>query len=222
MKKKILIFALLIVSSLLFIGCNKLYINNNPSKETENNENVNSPSQNNEDKAKDTEKDNGSNSNNNDNKPNSNTNNEEDKKVTKKICRIYAFNREELQLYYFDEELTVEDNALVKALTKALKNNLPNDNFLALSDKAQITSAKLDTEKGILTVVFSENFLNYMILGSSTESGLISSLVNTYGYNYDVDKVAIYFGDTLYTSLKGTLEEGYFNAHFNEAKEYVK
>lgn len=220
MKKKILTFSLLIVSSLLFMGCNKLSINNNPTKETENNGNVNSPSQNDEDK--DSEKNNGTNLNTNDNKPNSNTTNEEDKKITKKTCRIYAFNREELQLYYFDEELTIEDNALVTALTKALKNNLLNDNFLVLSDKAQITSAKLDKEKGVLTIVFSENFLQYMVLGTSTESGLVSSLVNTYGYNYDVDKVAIYFGDTLYTSLKGTLEEGYFNAHFNEAKEYVK
>lgn len=218
MKKKILISLLLIVSSLLLIGCSNLFTDKNPSKETPNNGDSNfiSPTdENNNDSSKE-------NTNDNDNESNSNTNNEEDKEITKKLSRIYAFNREELQLYYFDEELIVEDNALVNALTKALQNTLPNDSFLALSDEAQVTSAKLDSENGILTIVFSEDFINDMTLGSSTESGLVSSLVNTYAYNYNVDKVAIYFGDTLYTSLKGSLDEGYFDAHFDEAKEFIR
>lgn len=217
MKKKILISLLLIVSSLLLIGCSNFFTDKNTSKETQNNGDLNSIPPTDENNNNDI-----SNENTNDNQSNSNTNNENDKEITKKTCRIYAFNREELQLYYFDEELIVEDNALVTALTKALQNTLPNDSFLALSDKAQVTSAKLDSETGLLTIVFSEDFIKDMTLGTSTESGLLSSLVNTYAYNYNVDKVAIYFGDTLYTSLKGTLDEGYFDAHFDDAKEYIK
>lgn len=221
MKKKILFSILLIVSSIFLIGCSNFFTDKNPSEETQNNEDSNSTSPTDENINNDA-----SNENTNDNESNSDTNNEKDnekdKETTKKICRIYAFNREELQLYYFDEELIVEDNALVTSLTKALQNTLPNDSFLALSDKAEVTSAKLDTENGLLTIVFSEDFIQDMTLGSSTESGLISSLVNTYAYNYNVDKIAIYFGDKLYTSLKGSLDEGYFNANFDEAKEYIK
>lgn len=216
MKKKILVFLLLIVSYLFLIGCNNFFTDKNPIKENQNNENSNSSLPNDESNNIYTPE------NNNDNQSNSTNKDEEDKKITKKICRIYAFNSDELQLYYFDEELSVEDNALVTALTKALQNTLPNNSFISLSDKAQVTSAKLDSEKGVLTIVFSEDFIKDMPLGSNTESGLVSSLVNTYGYNYNVDKVAIYFGDTLYASLKGSLEEGYFNANFDEAKEYIE
>ena len=61
-----------------------------------------------------------------------------------------------------------------------------------------------------------------MALEDSNESGLLYSLINTYGYNYDVDKVAIYFGDTLYTALSGELPEGYFNVTLENAVEYNK
>ena len=216
MKRKIFTFLLLIVTSLFLIGCNIFFADKNPLKENQNNENSNSSSPNDESNTVDIPE------NNNDNQSNSNNPDEDDKKITNKTCRIYAFNSDELQLYYFDEELTVEDNALVTALTKALQTTLPNNSFISLSDKAKVTSAKLDSEKGVLTIVFSEDFIKDMPLGSNTESGLVSSLVNTYGYNYNVDKVAIYFGDTLYASLKGSLDEGYFNAHFDDAKEYVE
>ena len=61
-----------------------------------------------------------------------------------------------------------------------------------------------------------------MLLGSSTESGLLSSLISTYAYNLDVDKVAIYLGDKLYTSLKGDLPKGYFDVDFSSAIPYSK
>lgn len=140
--------------------------------------------------------------------------------VQKRKARIYAFNYEELALYYYDTSIDVVDNALVGALTKELQSNLPNDNFLALTDKIGVTSAKLDKEKSLLTVVFSDSFVDHMLLGSSTESGLLSSLISTYGYNYDVDNVAIYFKDELYTSLKGDLEVGSFEVNYSDAKEY--
>ncbi|WP_300380627.1 GerMN domain-containing protein [Clostridium sp.] len=213
MKKKIVVFSLLVISFLSLIGCNKLFTPNTPSKETEDKEDIKPPLQGDKDTKEDTL---------NQNTNNNKSNTEDNKKITNKLCRVYAFNREELQLYYFDEEITVEDNALVTALTKSLKNNMPSDSFLSLSDKAEVTSAKLDEENGVLTVVFSENFLQNMALGINTESGLMASLINTYAYNYNVDKVAIYFGDTLYTSLKGTLDEGYFKAHFDDAKKYTK
>lgn len=140
--------------------------------------------------------------------------------IEKRNARIYAFNYEELVLYYYDTSIDVIDNALVGALTKELQSNLPNDKFLALTDEIGVTSAKLDKEKSLLTVVFSDSFVDHMLLGNSTESGLLSSLICTYGYNYDVDNVAIYFKDELYTSLKGDLEAGYFEVNLSDAKKY--
>ena len=140
--------------------------------------------------------------------------------VQKRNSRIYAFNADELALYYYDTTIDVVDNALVTALTKELQTNLPNDSFLALTDKIGVTSATLDEKEGVLKIVFSDSFVDHMLLGSSTESGLLSSLICTYGYNYDVDKVSIYFKDKLYTSLKGELEAGAFEVNYSEAKEY--
>ncbi|MGV2644037.1 hypothetical protein GNF86_21965, partial [Clostridium perfringens] len=122
--------------------------------------------------------------------------------------------------YYYDKTIQVEDKALVKALTNELQNNLPSDDFLALTKEIGVTSAKLDEKSGVLTVVFSDSFSDKMTLGSATESGLASSLICTYAYNFGVDKVAIYFGDKLYTSLRGDLPEGYFTAHFSDAEPY--
>lgn len=140
--------------------------------------------------------------------------------IKNRNARIYTFNKDELALYYYDTSLEVTDNALVNALTKELQSNLPNESFLSLTDKVGVTSAKLDQDKNLLTIVFSDSFVDNMLLGNSTESGLLSSLICTYGYNYDVDKVAIYFKDKLYTSLKGDLEAGYFEVNYSEAKEY--
>ena len=63
-----------------------------------------------------------------------------------------------------------------------------------------------------------DDFTSALPLGTSSESGLISAIVNTYGYNYGLDKVAIYFGDTLYTGLKGELLEGYYTVNTEDAR----
>ena len=132
--------------------------------------------------------------------------------------RIFAFDYQTPELYYYDTQIKVTDNALVKALTNELQHNLPEDRFLTLTDEVGVTSAKLDKENGILTVVFNEAFTEKMLLGSVTESGLLASILSTYAYNYGVDKVAIYFGDKLYTSLRGELPEGYFKVDYSDAK----
>ena len=51
---------------------------------------------------------------------------------------------------------------------------------------------------------------------------MLSSLLATYGYNLNVDKVAIYFNDELYTSLRGELPNGYFDVDYSSAKAYSK
>ncbi|WP_195263516.1 GerMN domain-containing protein [Clostridium sp. 1001275B_160808_H3] len=209
MKKRLFLLIFSLVFSLILIGCNK-------SKD----EPVSTPSKNIVDEEKnpndDKDTDNPS-----DDKP-SNNNSNENKSITNTKVRLFYFDSSKLKLYYIDKEIQISDKAIVKALTKELQNYSPNNNFLNLTNEVEITSAKLDENKKLLTVVFSSSYVDKMTLGSSTESGLLSSLISTYAYNLNVDKVAIYFGDKLYTSLKGDLPNGYFNVDYSSAIPYSK
>lgn len=133
------------------------------------------------------------------------------------LCRIYYFNSSDFKLYYVDKKITVTNNALVTALTTELQNNSYNSDFITLTKKVGIKSANLDKQKGILTVKFNESYIEYMTLGNATETGLLSAILNTYAYNYGINKVAIYFDNELYTSLKGELPEGYFTVDSSTA-----
>lgn len=130
--------------------------------------------------------------------------------TTARECRVFYFNKVDLKTYCIDTSVTVTDNALVTALTEKLyevPNN--NTNFLVLSKDYGVKSATLDYETNILKVVFNENFIDTMKLDTITSNGLMLAIVNTYGYNYGVEKVAVYFGEELYTGLEGTSSVGY-------------
>lgn len=149
-----------------------------------------------------------------------NTNSSSEKSKIKSMkCRLFFFDGANMQEYYMDKDISVEDKAIIKALTKELQKATQYDsNFLALSDEVGITSAKV--EDGILKVEFSSDYTLDEPLGSSIEEGLLNSIIDTYGYNLGVDKVAVYFGDELYTGVKGELEAGYFKVDFSSAELY--
>lgn len=204
MRKKVLLIVLTMVLSLVFVSCNKSDSNtdkssNNTEASEENKQEENKQEENNEDGDKEVA--------------------EQDKATKKEKCRLYFFDTEKLEMFYVDNEIEIVNNGKVNALTKALQEYKGNDKFLSLTDKAKITSAKVDGD--VLKVYFSDDFTKNMALGTATESGLIQSLVNTYGYNYNVKKVAIYMNNELYTGLRGELPEGYYNVDTN-AKEYTK
>lgn len=204
MKKRIFLLIFSLIFSLTLIGCKKN--NNQPPKAPNSQNSVD------EEESKDTPGEN----------EKSNNGSPENKSITNNKVRLFYFDSSKLQLYYIDKEIEVTDKAIVKALTKELQNYSPNKNFMTLTNEVEITSAKIDKEKKLLTVVFSSSYVNKMVLGTSTESGLLASLLSTYGYNLGVDKVAIYFGDELYTSLRGELPEGYFKVDYNSAIAYSK
>lgn len=212
MKKRIFLLIFLLIFSFVLISCNKIN-NNTPST----NANENTVNKDNIDKNND-------NGNNNENpiKNNSQSNNNFNEKdsISNNKVRLFYFDTKNLNLYYVDKEIQVSDKAIVKALTKELQDYSPNKNFMNLTDKVEITSAKIDEKQKLLTVVFSSSYVNKMTLGSATESGLLASLLSTYGYNLGVDKIAIYFGNELYTSLRGDLPDGYFNVDYSSATQY--
>ena len=134
-----------------------------------------------------------------------------------KDCRVFYFNKVDLKTYCIDTSVKVTDNALVTALTEKLysaPNN--NNNFVVLSKDYGVSSATLNYDTNVLTVVFNENFIKDMELSSEVANGVIGAIVNTYGYNYGVDKVAIYFGDELYTSTAGTSSDEYSTVNYSD------
>lgn len=133
-------------------------------------------------------------------------------KETKKKIKLFFFDMDEMKIVSVDKEVMVKDGALVTALTKAHQENKSNENFVTLTDKVGVSSAKV--EDGILKVYFNDDFTKYMNLGSASESGLVEGLVNTYGYNFNVNKVALYCNGELYTGLRGELPEGYYKTTY--------
>lgn len=236
MKKYFIILTVLLFFTFLLSGCKS-----NTQVKNENNNNINLNNENDNTKSSNIQSTNNSNNNNSNSvKPGST---EQEKPVTEKSseqkpgsvppaenkpsikdtnCRLYFFNTKELAMYYVDTTIPVEDNAIIKALTKELQNQNYSKDFLTLTNKVQIKSAKVDKDKKLLTVVFSDSYVNHMTLGNATESGLLATLLSTYGYNLGVDKVTIYFNDELYTSLRGELPEGYFKVNYGDAKKFEK
>ncbi|MDV4151079.1 GerMN domain-containing protein [Clostridium sp. AL.422] len=198
MKKKLFLLLFSLFFSIILIGCSKNKENTPPNNS--NNPNI-------EDKNDE--------SNNGNDKPQI-----ENPSKTKKTVRLFYFDTEKYEMYYVDKEIEITDKAIIRALTKELQDYSPNKNFLNLTKEVEVTSAKLDEKEGILKVVFSSSYVDKMLLGSSTESGLLASLLSTYGYNLNTNKIAIYFEDTLYTSLRGDLPKGYFDVEYSSAIPY--
>ena len=206
--KKYLFIPLLIISIFL-IGCDKIIPNNNIQVPN----NSGNPTDTND------------NDTNNDIKDNTTSDDSKDDDTSSTVntkVRLFLFDTKDYVMYYIDKEIPVEGKAIIKALTKELQTYSPDENILNLTDEVEITSAKLNTETNVLTIVFSSSYTDKMLLGSATESGLLSSLLSTYGYNLKVDKIAIYFGDELYTSLRGDLPNGYFDVNYEDAIPYNK
>lgn len=215
--KKYLFIPLLIISIFL-IGCDKMIPNNNNPTDTNDTNNTDKPNDTND------TNDNNNDTNNDikDNPTSDDSKDDETSSIVNTKVRLFLFDTKDYVMYYIDKEIPVEDKAIIKALTTELQTYSPDENILNLTDEVEITSAKLDTETNVLKIVFSSSYTDKMLLGSSTESGLLSSLISTYGYNLKVDKVALYFGDELYTSLRGDLPNGYFDVHYEDAIPYNK
>ena len=200
MKRKFWLMGLVMILTFTFVSCAK--DNSEKANDDKSSTEVSEESTQIEDSNKDVDKDTPSDS----------------KESKKESCRLFFFDTEKLEEVYVDKEIEIVDGAKVNALTKAHQEYKENTKLLSLTDKAKVKSAKVDGD--ILKVYFNSDFTKEMTLGSATESGLIQSLVDTYGYNYKVKKVAIYINNELYTGLRGELPEGYYEVKASDAKAY--
>lgn len=145
---------------------------------------------------------------------------EKDEVTQSKMSRLYYYDIEKDEMFYIDESVDVVDGAYINALTKGLKDNQNNEDFVTMNQETFVTSAKLDEESGVLNIYFNDSFYLSTNLGSGIEVGFINALVNTYGYNYNVDKVAIYVEGKLYEDQRGTMPNGYFPVTAESATKY--
>ena len=136
--------------------------------------------------------------------------------------RLFFYNPVDGTRYYVDEDITVEENALVSALTSALQNNNYNSDFIVLSDQIGVSNATVDTANSALTVKFNDSFEKYMNLDPASAYELIYTLVNTYAYNYKVNKISLYFNDIQYTAAPSADKNGWYAPYFDSSVSYNK
>lgn len=131
---------------------------------------------------------------------NNTTEDTSDKKETPKVpaskkenksARLYFYDVVEDKIVYYDDTIEVTDKALTTALVNALKNPTKAGVTPAIAKNINIKSAKLDKANNLFTVNFTDNFVKEMNLGSGPESMTLLAIVNTIGYNFDVDNVII-------------------------------
>lgn len=124
-----------------------------------------------------------------------------------KLVRLYLYNGESDKIIYFDETVSVTDGALVSALIDSFKIERTSE-FSPLSKDIAVKSAKLEKEKDLLTVNFGDKFVNTMGFGSGPESSVLTSIVDTLGYNFGVSKIYITVDGKPYTSGHIIKKEG--------------
>ena len=146
----------------------------------------------------------------------------EDSSYSSLTCRLFFYNSVDGRRYYVDENIHVKENALVSALTSALQDNKYSSDFILLSNQIGVSSASVDAANDALTVKFNDSFEKYMNLDPASSYELIYTLINTYAYNYRVNKVSLYFNNLQYTAAASADENGWYAPYFDSSISYNK
>lgn len=203
MRKKLLILISILLINFSLAGCgNKSTESNNDKSSNATTENSDSTADNSNNNTEDVNK------NDETSLPIKNENTTDSKEVKKKSCRFFYYHIDDNKYYYIDKDIEVVDNALVSSLTKELQNNNNNSKLVTLG-KVNPTSATLDKQNDILKVYFNDDFKKATRLGTAAEVGLVTSIVNTYGYNFGVSKVAIYVNGKPHEDQRGAMGDYY-------------
>lgn len=194
--------------------------NNNSVENVENNNSVQNEEDNVDEKEEDaTEEENKS----------ENTEKEEvaNNSVSKETGRIYYHEGFSGKNYYLAKELTGDAKSKVSQIVNSLKalpdndylENVENQEFTPLNSSVSVNDVVI--EKDTIKIDFNKNFTDG--LGSSGESSIIESIVNSVGYNLNVNKVIITFNGENYSSGHTYMEDGeYFEVNKSNAIELQK
>lgn len=123
---------------------------------------------------------------------------------------------------HVDEKISFNTNENIEKLLEDLLKNPPMDKLTpAIPASATIKSIKLDRAEWSLRVDFSQELLTDMNAGSSFETQILKSIVNTLGRFYDVENVYISVEGGPYESGHYSLEaDEFFRVNLEEIEEF--
>lgn len=122
------------------------------------------------------------------------------------------------------QRIKFSTNDNIGEILEGLMKEPPSDELTpVISENTKINRINLDRNSWTLEVDFSKELLTEMNYGSSLESQILKSLVNTLGDFYDVDKVYISIEDKPYESGHyGINSEEFFEVDKDGIKEFQK
>jgi hypothetical protein len=126
---------------------------------------------------------------------------------------------------YVEQNVDLFTGQELKSVIEATLKRVPDGSELqkVFSPNTKILSIGFDFDSSVVSVDLSSEFLSEMNAGSSFEAMLLTCLVNTVGYNYQTEKVAVTIEGEAYSSGHMYLEKGEtWTADFNEIALYKK
>lgn len=128
----------------------------------------------------------------------------------------------DIKTVYINDKVEFYTNQNVEKLLEDILKNPPNDDLISvIPDTSVINSIKLDRSSWTLRVDFSEELLRDMNVGSSMETEILKSIVNTLGRLYDVGNVYISIEGQPYESGHFAIrDDEFFTVDTEEVLEY--
>ncbi len=123
---------------------------------------------------------------------------------------------------YLDRDIKFSTNGSIEKIMENNFKNPPSDKLIPLISKnTRLNSLKLNRGNKIVNADFSEEFISEMNAGSSLESSILKSIVNTLGKYYGVEKVFISIEGKPYSSGHFAIEEDeYFKVDESDLVEF--
>ncbi|NLY45496.1 MAG: GerMN domain-containing protein [Tissierella sp.] len=128
----------------------------------------------------------------------------------------------DIKTAYINEKINFYTNGSIEKLLEDILKNPPNDELISvIPDSVIINSIKLDRSSWTLRVDFSQELLTDLNIGSSMETEILKSIVNTLGRLYDVENVYISIEGRPYESGHYAIrDDEFFNVDIEEIQKY--
>lgn len=128
----------------------------------------------------------------------------------------------DIKTVYYKDSIDFYTNENIEKLLEDILKNPPSDDLISvIPDSAVINSVKLDRSSWTLRVDFSEGLLTDLNIGSSMETEILKSIVNTLGRLYDVENVYISIEGQPYESGHYAIRDyEYFTVDTEGIQEY--
>lgn len=131
----------------------------------------------------------------------------ENKPLEQELIAYYPLFKD-IDTVYVKDKILFYTNANIEKLLEDKLKNPPSSKLIApLTKGVKLNSIYLDRGEWLVRVDFSEELLNEMNAGSTLETEILKSIVNTLGNFYDTDKVYISVEGRAYESGHYSIKE---------------